>query len=228
MRSCNIYFEKRNRMYTAEKGKGQIAMIVAHPDDETLWAGGTLLCKFYKGSYVLSLCRGSDSDRAPRFHRALKELGVKGSLADLDDGPEQNPLDEDLISRTIMENLPDLSYERIYTHSPHGEYTRHLRHEETGRAVLKLWLSGVLKAREILLFAYEDGGHAYLPQSIEHAPVKVKLSELLWRRKYKIITEIYNFNKDSFEARTTPEIESFWIIRTHDEARDWLMKERSL
>ncbi len=57
----------------------------------------------------------------------------------------------------------------ILTHSPYGEYTRHLRHEETGRAVISLWEEGCISATEIWMFAYEDGGKRYLPRPIKAA-----------------------------------------------------------
>ena len=212
------------KMSTADGIVGRIGLIVAHPDDETLWAGGSLLLNAFRDCFILSLCRGGDPDRAPRFFRVLKELGVEGAIADLDDGPGQFPLPEGLIGQTIMENLPQHAFDKIYTHSPLGEYTRHLRHEETGRAVLNLWLSGGLKANEILLFAYEDGGHSYLPKPIKSAPIQVILPEKIHQKKYGIITEIYNFSADSFEAKTTPLKEAFWQIKTHGEARQWQNK----
>lgn len=209
-----------------ERRKAQIALIVAHPDDETLWAGGTVLISSFHFCFILSLCRGTDRDRAPRFYKAINELGATGRITDLDDGPEQLLLNEALIAETILNNLPSRHFNRIYTHNPLGEYTRHIRHEETGRVVLKLWLSGELQADEILLFAYEDGGKAYLPEPMEKAHIKMKLPEDIWNRKYCIITDIYNFNKESFEARTTPKVEAFWQIKTYDEAKLWLKKER--
>ena len=37
--------------------------------------------------------------------------------------------------------------------------------------------------------------------------------EEIWRQKYDIITGIYGFNKDSFEAKTTPREEAFWRFK---------------
>ena len=71
-----------------------VAIIVAHPDDETLWAGGTILSHPSWKWFIVCLCRGNDKDRAPRFYKALKILKSEGIMGDLDDGPEQKPLDE--------------------------------------------------------------------------------------------------------------------------------------
>jgi hypothetical protein len=60
-------------MYTANRVIERVALIVAHPDDETLWAGGLLLINSFKSCFVLSICRRDDKDRAPRFSRA-KEI----------------------------------------------------------------------------------------------------------------------------------------------------------
>ena len=67
-------------------------VIVAHPDDETLWAGGTILLNRKYRWTVVTLCRRSDPDRAPKFFRVLARLGAEGKMGDLDDGPAQIPL----------------------------------------------------------------------------------------------------------------------------------------
>ena len=72
------------------KIKKTVAIIVAHPDDEILWAGGTILTHPDCELFVVSLCRGNDNDRAPKFFKALKVLKAKGRIGVLDDGPEQN------------------------------------------------------------------------------------------------------------------------------------------
>jgi LmbE family N-acetylglucosaminyl deacetylase len=186
------------------------AVIVAHPDDETLWAGGMLLLNREIKWTIITLCRKSDADRAPRFFKAVKEYGAEGVMGDLDDGPEQKPLDNELIRGTILGLLPEKKFDIIITHNISGEYTRHLRHEETGRAVLELWHRGKLSARQVLTFAYEDGFKQYLPRAIESADLFAGLPGKVWKKKYEIITRIYGFGPESFEARTTPRQEAFW------------------
>jgi len=199
-----LQFLKKSR-----KANKTVALIVAHPDDETLWAGGTILNHPSWKWFIVCLCRGKDEDRAPRFYEALKILKSEGLMGDLDDGPEQKPMDENEIERVILGLLPPWHFDLLITHSPAGEYTRHIRHEETGNAVIKLWHSGKLSASELWTFAYEDGNKEYYPRSIENAPVYQKLSRITWYRKYRIITGIYGFEKNSFEAKTTPVSESF-------------------
>jgi len=50
----------------------------------------------------------------------------------------------------------------MLTHGPKGEYTHHSRHEECSRSVVELWQSGRIETEKLWLFAFEDGGHAYL------------------------------------------------------------------
>lgn len=185
------------------------AVIVAHPDDETLWAGGLMLMHPEAKWTVVTLCRKSDPDRAPRFFKALDKYGADGFMADLDDGPKQTPLDSNQVQKTIELLLPSRSYDIIITHSTFGEYTRHLRHEETAKAVLALWKTNRLLTGEIWTFAYEDGNRKYLPRAMKDADLLVDLNKEIWRKKYDIITGIYGFNKDSFEARTTPKKEAY-------------------
>jgi len=187
-----------------------VALIVAHPDDETLWAGGTILSHPTWKCFIVCLCRGNDSDRAPKFHEALKILKSKGNMGDLDDGPDQKPLDEKEVEGAILNLLPLRHFDLIITHNPNGEYTKHLRHEEISKAVLILWQTGKLSASELWTFAYEDGNKKYLPRPVENAPGYRKLTKLIWQRKYSIITETYGFEKSSWEAETTPKAESFW------------------
>jgi len=68
------------------------AVVVAHPDDETLWCGGYILAHPEFDWRIVTLCRASDPDRAPKFRMVLERLGAVGVMADLDDEPGQVPL----------------------------------------------------------------------------------------------------------------------------------------
>ena len=198
------------------------AVIVAHPDDETLWAGGTILSHTTWNWCIVTLCRASDGDRAPKFFQAQQVLGATGKMGDLDDGPEQKPLDETEVQGTIQKLLPQRHFDLVISHNPTGEYTRHIRHEEVGRAVITLWHTRQLSTDELWTFAYEDGGKRYLPRPIKTAPVYHLLPEQTWRKKYGIITGTYGFGQNSFEAETTPRAESFWRFTNPSDAQEWL------
>jgi LmbE family N-acetylglucosaminyl deacetylase len=201
-----------------------VAIIVAHPDDETLWAGGMILSHPSWRWFTVCLCRGSDNDRAPKFYKALKILNSEGVIGDLNDGPDQTPLDEKEVEKEILLLLPPAHFDLIISHNPSGEYTRHIRHEEVSKAVIKLWNTGKISANELWIFAYEDGNKEYLPKPIEDASICRLLTKRIWQRKYSIITETYGFAKSSFEAETTPQSEAFWQFTDPYEAFRWFKK----
>jgi LmbE family N-acetylglucosaminyl deacetylase len=201
-----------------------VAVIVAHPDDETLWAGGTILSHPAWKWFIVCLCRGNDEDRSPRFYKTLKILKSDGIIGDLDDGPEQKPLDGHEVEKAILNLLPTRQFDLIVSHSPNGEYTRHLRHEEVGKAVIKLWNTDQISTPELWTFAYTDNNKKHFPAAIENASRSRLLTKRIWLRKYRIITEIYGFEKGGFEAETTPKTESFWQFTDPSVAKKWLNK----
>jgi len=186
-----------------------VAVIVAHPDDETLWAGGTILNNPSWECFIISLCRKNDTDRAPKFYKVLKNLNAKGIMGDLDDGAEQTPLPEKEVEKAILALLPQNHFDLIITHNPKGEYTKHLRHEEISKAVIMLWNKGTIISKELWTFAYEDGNKAYFPKAIKDASIYEILDQKIWLEKYRLITQTYGFDTHSWEAQTTPKEEAF-------------------
>jgi LmbE family N-acetylglucosaminyl deacetylase len=204
------------------------AIIVAHPDDETLWVGGTILMHPTWHWLVVCLCRKSDQDRAKRFRRAMTQFHAASVMGDLDDGPDQNPVSAEEVEQTILELLPTTSFDLIITHDPHGEYTRHIRHEETSRAVINLWESGKIATQDLLLFAYDDDQRMHYPLPIETADFLQPLSNKIWKEKHSIITETYGFDPKSWEAQTTPKSEAFWQFKNAIDAKNWIANEKKI
>ena len=137
---------------TLDSNSKTVAVIVAHPDDETLWTGGTILNHPSWKCFIVCLSRVNDKDRSSKFYNALKILKSEGIMGDLDDGPEQIPLEEN----------------------------------------------------------------------------EIEQAKRIWLRKYRIITETYGFEKNGFEAETTPRAESFWKFSDPVIAKEWLYKVMNL
>ena len=190
-----------------------VAIIVAHPDDETLWAGGTIMSHPFWKCFIVCICRASDKDRAPKFYKVLKILKAEGTMGDLDDGPDQNPLNKQMVEQTILDLLPVRLFDLIITHNAQGEYTKHLRHEEVGKAVIELWQTQKIMTPELWTFAYEDGNKTYFPKPIEKATIQSKFTKKIWLQKYMLMTDTYGFGKESWEAQTTPKSEAFWQFK---------------
>lgn len=98
-------------------------MIVAHPDDESLWGGGHLLDKGY---FVVCLTNGNNTVRRSEFYAALKEYGCQGimfSYPDLERGKRSDWSNySDIIAKDLNVLLTYKRWDMIATHNPKGEY----------------------------------------------------------------------------------------------------------
>ncbi|MEQ7802024.1 PIG-L family deacetylase [Pedobacter sp. ASV1-7] len=186
-----------------------VAVVIAHPDDEVLWTGGLLIDHPLWDIFIACLCRKGDRERSERFSHAMDFLGAKWKMDDMDDNPEQRPLPTKLIQDSILRLLPHKHFDFVITHNPDGEYTRPRRHEEVANAVIKLWYSGKIQTEELWTFVYEDGNRTYFPRASAICTYNYWLSPVTWKKKYHLITEIYGFDKDSWEVLTTPKQEAF-------------------
>jgi len=165
---------------------------------------------------VVSCCRKSDPDRNPKFYKALAQYQARGYMGDLNDSSDQQALNVVDVEDCIASLLPDASYDLIFTHNIQGEYTHHRRHEEVSQAVVNLLTTFKLHTTELWMFAYDDNkGNSY-PKAILRADLVIPLTKDLWKKKQMIITEIYGFQKNSWEEKTLPKTESFWCFDLED------------
>jgi hypothetical protein len=72
----------------------------------------------------------------------------------------------------------------------------------------------MISPRRVWLFAYEDGGGAYLPRASREADITFELSSAIRARKQSILRAIYGFSPDSWEVLASPTVEAFWELAT--------------
>jgi len=171
-------------------------VIVAHPDDETLWMGGYILENQEWEWHILSLCRSMDADRAPKFKKVCAELGAQCKITDLDDEHLQ-PLEINEVIQKIKSNIPKQSFDYIFTHGENGEYG-HLRHKEIHLAVKKMIETKKIKCKNLCYFSYDIKGNAFNKGT--NANVIVPMTNNLKSQKKRLIQEVYGFREGIFES----------------------------
>ena len=128
-------------------------VIVAHPDDETIWMGGTIIQNKDCEWEIICLCRKDDKDRMPKFSKVCKELNADYSISDLDD-EKFHDLDSDEVINKIKAMKKKGEYDYVYTHGENGEYG-HVRHLDVHKAVNKMIENKELKCKGIFYFSYK-------------------------------------------------------------------------
>ena len=111
-------------------------MIVAHPDDESIWAGAELLQNDY---VVVCLTNGNNPKRVEEFQKAMEltgDLGIMLEYPDLDYALVQNKWDgiSEFLAKDITLFLDAKNWGKVVTHNPDGEYG-HTHHIITSEVV---------------------------------------------------------------------------------------------
>lgn len=107
------------------------ALVVAHPDDESLWFAGLLVA--VPGDWTVICCSipRTDPIRAWKFFDACEVLGVKARLLPFTEGAPPSPL----------ANLAEIDlggFDEIVTHGNVGEYG-HPHHLQVNRHISERW-----------------------------------------------------------------------------------------
>jgi len=185
----------------------KVLIVVTHPDDETIWMGGTILKNRDWDMELICLCRKNDLDRAPKFFKVCKELNVKASISDLED-EKLNDIELNEVLVRIRNMLKDKSYDYIFTHNFDGEYG-HKRHMDVYNAVNFMIKNKELKCKKIFYFAYKKKDDCCIAN--EEADKFIRLDKKIFLKKKHLIKEVYGFHEGGFEEKSCGDREAFYI-----------------
>lgn len=109
-------------------------MIVAHPDDESIFGGATLLQE--KGWKVVCLTNGDHPVRSKEFRKAMEYARTDCEMWCY---PDQwmGDFNRKKLSKDIGRVLKQDNYEKVVTHGPFGEYG-HTQHQALFEIVSRL------------------------------------------------------------------------------------------
>lgn len=113
-------------------------MIVAHPDDETLWGGSHLLDGGY---YVVCVTLGYDKERSKEFYHVIEKSGNQGIILNYPDKVWGVRDDWEHVRSKIEEDILNIinakDWDIIVTHNKNGEYG-HIHHKLTNIIVTRI------------------------------------------------------------------------------------------
>lgn len=174
-------------------GARRVGVYVAHPDDETLWAGGLLAA--LPSTTIVYACSipVRDPERAARFFDACAALDVQGRLL-----PHPEVLGGSLTHLDLYKDTME-KFDVILTHGINGEYG-HLHHIQVHTWVLRN------TRRHVLLFGDAPG------YELDDDLVKKKMDALACydhcsptdrgKTKYDALVELYgisNIKREGYE-----------------------------
>lgn len=199
------------------EGKKNMLVIVAHPDDEIIWMGGTLLRYSQNDWTVLCLCRASDTDRAPKFERVCHYYGARGIIKDV---PDDDSLDVQGMTlaaeEVIVSSIKFSDYDAIFTHGSNGEYG-HLVHVGVYKAVQRIKKESGSQTPVFCFHYRNDPKRDYQVISRKDPDILINLSSEELAEKKKIVAEMYGYPYGGIDVEYCTNPEAFKKLRVRSE-----------
>ena len=190
-------------------------VIVAHPDDETIWMGGTIRKHSDVRWTIFSLCRASDADRAPKFRRVCRLYGAKAIITDLEDEDELSVEQTiPIIKKLIIKKAGSREFDYIFTHGANGEYG-HPRHIGAHLAVKELVSDKILKSKQVYFFNYEKAKEGKRPSMTakKDSDYILNLSKSIFNTKKRLQAEIHGYEWNGIDNSLCTNPEAFILRR---------------
>lgn len=148
--------------YSSTKDRVNL-IIVAHPDDESIFAGNEIINNSY---YIVCITNGKNETRKKEFEKMLKTTGNTGVMLDYPDKINGKRDDWSSVKEDIEDNVNRIiasrEWGKIVTHNPKGEYG-HIQHIKTSEIVTKL-VNQQAKEKQLYYF----GNYFKAKDEIEH------------------------------------------------------------
>lgn len=209
---ATCYNDHMNQL-TLPKGT-RACVIVAHPDDEIIWLGGTILANPNVDWTIVCLARSADEDRAPKFRRVADQLNATAFQENLDD-LERYPFLKHvrLAKELILKHTQSKEFDYVFTHGVNGEYG-HRDHKSIHEAVHDLVERGLLKTKHVY-YLHQKRPKKKVPLLIPRkgADIEFKLPEKIFAKKFDLITKFYGFDPKGIDANYCTKVEAFKIKR---------------
>lgn len=182
-------------------------MVVAHPDDETLWGGAHLT---QGGYFVVCLTNGYNEVRKKEFYKVMDEFGCKGlilSYPDLVNGQRSDWSKEKYqIAKDLDVILKYKHWGLVATHNPAGEYG-HIHHKFTSKLVTERFYHNGWGNSLFYFGLYYPP--SYLPK-IQKSLKKVPVSSST--KKIQVARSVYKSQESAINARIHMAEYEDWIL----------------
>jgi hypothetical protein len=207
---------RRVRPKTSRRQR-RVAVVVAHPGDEVVWCGGTIITHRKWSWRVVAIHRPAKSSRSAAFAEASRRLGSSSLIA----GAGPDALDDGDVCDLVRSSLHREHYDLLVTHGPQGASGRAAARSQLSRCVTSLWSKGDVAARRLRLFAYEDVEASPLARPAIDAHLAVPLSERVAILKSELVQHVYGFAPGGPEATAAAKHEAFWVFNSRAEYAKW-------